>query len=108
MVRACVRTGHAIVGLFARSVGLPGLAEDARWDELDAELDELLPIFLREGVIDPDVATCATIAGERALAHGQAGRAQRLWTFSAEQWRIMKRPDLVDEVEARLARLTTG
>ena len=108
VARSAQETGHTIVVLFARSVALAGLAEDGEEGELQAELDRLLPTFEAEGLVDPDVATCAWIAGERALGRGMVPVARRLWTFTRDQWAALERGDRLEAVAAALGRLEEG
>jgi len=101
LAREAHQAGHEMLRTFARAVGLPGLAEDCQGARLDAELDDLEPALVGTQLVDPDVATCARVAGDRCAVHGDRARAERLWRLAEVQWRALGRSDELEELARR-------
>jgi len=95
------QAGHEMLRTFARAVGLPGLAEDCQGTRLDAELADLEPALVGTHLVDPDVATCARLAGDRCAVHGDRARAERLWQLAEVQWRALGRTAELEDLARR-------
>jgi serine/threonine protein kinase/tetratricopeptide (TPR) repeat protein len=71
------------------------------WDRLAGSFGTLR----QQGLVEPDAAWCAELAGDLALQRGERGRAQQAYALALEQWRLSGNEERASRVSAALGRL---
>ncbi len=83
---------------------LPGAAHRLDWKQWDTSLPRAVTAIRSGGVVEPDVAWAAELAGDAALSAGQAARARDAYTLALAQWQGLGDTGRAQRVAVTLSR----